>query len=123
MSKSAPTRNGGQLSFPAISIGGHLSVYVGDRLVRGVWRRAPSGEQASRPTSESGQQLFAILFQLFRKAAEMRGMATRFTGALLDRPAHPAGENRQGPIQNPQNRVANPVSRAIPLNHCLADTC
>lgn len=46
------------MSFPAISIGGHLSVSVGDRLVRGVWRRAPSGEQASKPLSDSRQQPF-----------------------------------------------------------------
>lgn len=46
------------MSFPAIAIGGHLSVYVGDRLVCGVWRRAPSGEQASRPLIDSRQQPF-----------------------------------------------------------------
>jgi hypothetical protein len=46
------------LSFPAIAIGGHLSVSVGDRLVCGVWRRAPSGEQASKPLSDSRQQPF-----------------------------------------------------------------
>lgn len=46
------------MSFPAIAIGGHLSVSVGDRVVRGVWRRAPSGEQASKPLSDSRQQPF-----------------------------------------------------------------
>lgn len=46
------------MSFPAIAIGGHLSVSVGDRLVCGVWRRAPSGEQASRPLLDSRQQPF-----------------------------------------------------------------
>lgn len=46
------------MSFPAIAIGGHLSVSVGDRLVCGVWRRAPSGEQASKPLSDSRQQPF-----------------------------------------------------------------
>ena len=44
--------------FPAIAIGGHLSVSVGDRLVRGVCRRAPSGEQASKGLSDSRQQPF-----------------------------------------------------------------
>lgn len=46
------------MSFPAIAIGGHLSVSVGDRLVCGVWRRAPSGEHASKRLSDSRQQPF-----------------------------------------------------------------
>src|SRR5690606_149052 len=58
MSKSSPTRRSGQLLFPAISIGGHLSVSVGDRLERGGWRRAPSGEKASRLIPDSRQHPF-----------------------------------------------------------------
>jgi hypothetical protein len=64
MSKSAPTRRSGQLLFPAIAIGGHLSVSVGDRSGEAVCR-APSGEKASKPLTESRQQQFDILLRIF----------------------------------------------------------
>ncbi|WP_287407762.1 hypothetical protein, partial [Sphingopyxis sp.] len=72
--KEPPTRNGGQLSFPAIAIGGHLSVSVGDRVVRGVWRRAPSGEKASRPVIDSRQQPFCNFVSLIAKIAGNAGV-------------------------------------------------
>ena len=65
--KEPPTRNGGQLSFPAIAIGGHLSVSVGDRLERCVCCRAPSGEQASKAVIDSRQQPFCNFVSLRRR--------------------------------------------------------
>jgi hypothetical protein len=77
------------LSFPAIAIGGHLSVYVGDRLVCGVWRRAPSGEQASRPLIDSRQQPFC-----------------NFVSKVVGRP-------RKGPDQTGKMGTKPRISRAL----------
>ena len=101
MSKSSPTRNGGQLSFPAIAIGGHLSVSVGDRLVRGVWRRAPSGEQASKPHSRFGQYMFCTFVNLNPKS-------TQFRHSRHPNPQRPEAPNQTKHLLNPYINTANP---------------
>ncbi len=98
--KEPPTRNGGQLSFPAIAIGGHLSVSVGDRLERGVFRRAPSGEQASRPLSDSRQQPFCnFVSKVVRGAGrgpgrkdEMVSESAEFKGSTMGEKARTLSE-------------------------------
>jgi hypothetical protein len=62
------------LSFPAIAIGGHLSVSVGDRLERSSFCRAPSGEQASKAVIDSRQQPFCNFVSLRPKIGGNAGV-------------------------------------------------
>ena len=73
MSKSLPDTNGGQRRCPRFKPGDRLSVYVGDLGGgAGVSRLLRFGERAYMWGCESGQHVFAILFQKNRKPAEIR---------------------------------------------------